>query len=302
MLSIVITSVRPDLLVKAKASIAETIVAEHEILVWDNRAHGLGLAAVYNRMARQAAGEFLLFLHEDVTFEEAGWGLVLMDIFRDPSIGLVGLAGSRYKSRVVSGWYTGVPSLNAYRIDHLTDGRRISLRHPEVWPTHELQTVTVDGVFMACRKSLWDKVRFDEDLCPGFHFYDIDFSLRASKRARVVVTERIALLHHTLGGDFGNRWMDAALAFHRHHEAYLPACVSETDRNPDPEAATSRYWIDYLKREDIDWKRKWAFLNRDRLYQSPSNWYGILKLLIYRPLRLDLLHGFLKKRRRGGER
>jgi GT2 family glycosyltransferase len=302
MISILITSVRPDLLGRVKASIAETIDAEHEILVWDNRAHGLGLAAVYNRMAKQAEGEFLLFLHEDVTFEEAGWGLVLKDIFRDPSIGLVGLAGSRYKSRVISGWYTGVAALNAYRIDHLTDGRRITLRHPEEWPTHELQTVTVDGVFMACRKTLWEKVRFDEILCPGFHFYDIDFSLRASKHARVVVTERIALLHHTIGGDFGNRWMDAALAYHIHHETDLPAYASESDREPDPESPTSRYWIDYLKREKLDWKRKWEFLKRDRLYRDPSKWYGILKLLIYRPLRLDLLHGFLKKLRKGGGR
>lgn len=300
MLSIVISSIRPALLSRAMASISSTVSVEHEVLVWDNRGRGRSLAAVYNAMAETAKGDVILFLHEDVTFLEEGWGLVLKEIFRDPEIGLVGLAGSRYKSRAISGWYTGVPSLNAYRIDHLTDGRTIGLRHPEAWPTPELQTVTVDGVFMACRKSLWKEVRFDEVLCPGFHFYDIDFSLRASRLSKVVVTERIALLHHTRGGDFGDGWMDAALGFHARYRNALPAFVSEDDRTPDPEAPTSRYWIDYLKREDLDLPRKWAFLHADRLYLSPSNWYGILKLLLYRPLRLDILHRLIRSLRGKG--
>ena len=302
MLSIVIASVRPALLSKAKASIAATVSLEHEVLVWDNRSAAKGLAAVYNDMAGKTRGDILLFLHEDVTFSEEGWGLALMDIFRDPSVGLVGVAGSRYKSRCISGWYTGIPSLNAYRIDHLTGGRTISLRHPMVWPSPEFKAVTVDGVFMACRKDLWSRVRFDEELCPGFHFYDIDFSLRASRHARVVVTERIGILHHTKGGDFGNRWMDAALAFHREHGNALPAYIPDTDLATDPEAHTSRYWIDYLKKEDLDLRRKWRFLRADRLYRSPSNWYGIVKLLLYRPLRLDVVHDVIKSLRGGGGR
>jgi GT2 family glycosyltransferase len=302
MVSIVISSIRPALLNGVLASIDATVGIEHEVLVWDNRGSGKGLAGVYNDMSEKAGGEIVLFLHEDVTFQEPGWGLALTDIFRDPSIGLVGVAGSRYKSRAVSGWYTGLPGLNAYRIDHLTEGRTIHLRHPAIWPEHEVQTVTVDGVFMACRKSLLKKVRFDEELCPGFHFYDIDFSLRASKVSRVVVTDRIGILHHTLGGDFGDRWMDAALSFHHRYRMELPASVSESDRIPDPEAATSRYWIDYLKREDLDFARKWRFLKADGLYLNPSNWYGILKLLVYRPFRLDIIHAFIKKLRGGAAR
>jgi GT2 family glycosyltransferase len=297
MISIVISSVRPDLLRQVQDSIASTLPVEHALHVWDNRTARLGLAAVYNRMAAQTRGDILLFLHEDVTFTDDSWGQALLDILSDPAIGLVGIAGSRYKSRAISGWYTGIPDLNAYHITHLTDGRLLTLRHPREWPAPKCPAVTIDGVFMACRRQVWEAIRFDEAGLPGFHFYDIDFSLRAAETTRVVVTDRIGLVHHTLGGDFGDNWMEAALAFHQRHAHRLPAFLSENDTHPDPEGPTSHYWLDYLKRERLSLRNKIRFIRRDHLHTNPANAYGILKLLLYRPLRLHAFHRLLKSLR-----
>ncbi len=48
--------------------------------------------------ASQAKFNIICFLHEDVLFRSQNWGLTLVSLFADhPDLGLVGLAGSKYK-------------------------------------------------------------------------------------------------------------------------------------------------------------------------------------------------------------
>jgi hypothetical protein len=293
MLSLIICSINPTLLERVKADVAESVGVEYELLVWDNRGENIGLCEVYNMMAANAKYPFLVFMHEDIIFEKKNWGLELLRIFENPEIGLIGVAGSTYKSRTLSGWYSGEPSFNYCHIKHLTNGEIHLLKYPAQWKQSENEVIIIDGVFMVARKSIWEKVPFNSALLKGFHLYDIDFSFRVSDVAKVVVTESIPMIHDTKGGDFGKKWLKEALLFHQATDHLLPKSIVPINSS-DVETKTSNYKLDYLKKENLDFNDKLQFVRYKKLYLKPALWYGIIKLFVYKPLGLNIVHQWVK--------
>jgi hypothetical protein len=217
MISIIICSVNPAYLESLKLNILDTIAVSYELLVWDNKLENLPICKVYNQMAQKAAYPNLLFLHEDVHFVNYGWGKILLDaLYDDAQRGVVGIAGSAYKSVALSGWYTGIESLDCFNVIHQNKDEKLTLNNPLHNHLNAFDTKVLDGVFLACKKNVWEKIKFNENLLKGFHFYDLDFSLRASFLYQNIVINNIELIHFTVGGNFGQKWIDAAFVFHNH--------------------------------------------------------------------------------------
>ena len=194
MLSLIVCSVNPSLLDNMKESAADTIGTEYEWLVYDNRKENKGICEVYNEMASKATFSHLVFLQEDLIFKTRNWGKYLVDIFKGNNrVGLVGIAGSDYKSDLFSGWYSGGAGNDYFNIIHQLDGRDKYLFFPDSWEKDEAEVVCIDGAFMACSRQVWSQVRFNAELLKGFHFYDIDFSLRIALSNSVVVTKKLSL-------------------------------------------------------------------------------------------------------------
>jgi hypothetical protein len=293
--------VNDDFLRDVSGSIKATIGTEYELLVWENKGTGMGLCEVYNRMAARAKYPYLCFLHEDILFRTDNWGKILLTHFeREPAIGLIGVAGSKYKSRTASGWYSGSPEMDRFNIIH--KHRSTGVEHHWTCAGPEgsgfpHRVVCIDGVLMACRKSVWEQVRFDEVLLKGFHFYDIDFSVRAAAICEVVALVDIDIVHITFGGDYGDPWIVAALQYHHHRSKQLPATEARTTRVPaNVERSVARRWLDRLKSEKITLKHRSEWVFNQRLVGIPSLWYSVLKFMIYRPLHLRKLHSLLKRR------
>jgi hypothetical protein len=300
MISIITCSVRPPLLQKLKASIAATIGVEHEVLAWDNREKKIGLAAVYNKMAADAVYPYVCFVHEDVEFLTPGWGNMLLEILQNqPGAGLVGVAGSQYKSACLSGWYSGGQGFDYYSITHVFKGEQLLLREPGQWPSSEIPVVTLDGVFLFCSREDWQQVRFNEDLLDGFHFYDIDFSLRMAHKKRVIVTNRIQLLHYTEGGDFGNNWMQLAIRFHDASKGLMPYSVEGLTTVPD-DIPVIKYWLDWLKAQNMSFANRVKWVSIQNLWGRPLLWYSITKFLFYRSSGLIYLHRWIKNKKHDG--
>jgi hypothetical protein len=289
MLSLIVCSVNPALLETMKQSAAATVGVEHEWLVFDNRTTNLGICEVYNQMAARATFRFLVFLHEDLVFKTNNWGGCLLDIFNnDDSVGLIGIAGSDYKSRYLSGWYSGGSGRDYFNITHRLNGTDKHLFFPQGWESGEAEVACVDGVFMACPRSVWELVEFDQHLLKKFHFYDIDFSLRVAGFRKVLVTNRIDLVHLTIGGDFGDKWVEQAFVFHQEHGNELPFQLEKkVHRNDHP---LIEYWLDWLKDQSISFANRLKWVHIQKLYFKPGLWYGILKFLFYRPLGLKRIH------------
>lgn len=292
MISIVICSINDDLLRQVTASIHSSIGVEYELLVWDNRVQQKGLCEVYNLMAVKAKYPYLLFMHEDLLFETSNWGEKLLQKFQDnASLGLVGLAGASYKSKMCSGWYTGLTGTEAYHISHMNAGVKELFTTFSASAATAFDCICLDGVFLMCRKEVWETIRFDDAQLHGFHFYDIDFSLRAAAICKLQVVPDVSVVHLTQGGDYGDKWVEAAFVYHA-AATKLPCSLVEIPAGADLQIAKN--WLDRLKREKISFSNRIKWITKQKLLLNVSLWYSILKFMLYRPLRLNAVHRVLK--------
>lgn len=294
MISVLICSSNPGLLIQVQTNIKNTIGAEYEILYFDNRRINNGICEVYNDLASKAQFQYLCFLHEDVLFETRGWGNKIVDTFsKDVDIGLVGVAGCKYKSAYFSGWFSNVKELDCANYVHqYKTGIEAVCLSPE--NNSLLQEVAcIDGVMMCAKKMVWERNPFNESYLTGFHFYDIDFSLRIARNFKVVVIYDVLLMHITSGGDYNNKWVEIAIKYHEQMNLELPFSKIHVESGiVDREIVKAT--LDFLKNYNITLRNKIKWVIKQKLYLHPTYYYSILKFFLYRLLGLKYIHNLFK--------
>jgi GT2 family glycosyltransferase len=194
MISIVVCHRSPHFLEQFKQSLADTIGLDYELIVVDNSQNAYGICQAYNLGGEKAQYDILCFAHEDILFHTPNWGQNLLQHFENPKVGAVGVAGSKIFS---SRWFTfggkhGFGKINI--LQHTVEGKAVHLEKTD--PGAKAGTmVSLDGVFIACRKSVFATTPFDEQNLRHFHCYDMDFSLRVSQQHVVLVAYDILLEH-----------------------------------------------------------------------------------------------------------
>ena len=87
-----------------------------------------------------------------------------------------------------------------------------------VWGGVNHATVTgiqaLDGFFMATKRQVVGKVRFDEQTFDGFHLYDTDFTFAAHLAGYRVAVCKDILIAHRSGGNFGETYAGYAASVH----------------------------------------------------------------------------------------
>jgi hypothetical protein len=234
MISVIICSANAADLLQVKINISRTIGVPHEIIGFDNSNGQKGICEVYNEGARAARYDMLCFMHEDIEMKTEGWGGKVLEIFENnPQVGLIGVAGGGYKSLVPSGWYNADLEMNGEFYCCLIQGFKYSgvneyvdYRNPK---DEKLSRVaSVDGCWLATRRSTALEHSFDENLLKGFHGYDIDFSLSVGQKQHVAVTYEI-LLRHFSEGAFSDDWEEQMLKVHKKWSAILPVNTDGLD-------------------------------------------------------------------------
>ncbi|MBN1307635.1 MAG: glycosyltransferase [Chitinispirillaceae bacterium] len=201
--------------------------ASCEYIRIDNRDNRYSLSAAYNEGVRRSRGGIAVFVHEDVFFMEGGWGEKLVGKFKDPTIGLVGVAGTEYLFADEPGWVAaGRPFIHGHVIHELENGEVYNLTVFS-WEKEDIDVVAVDGLFFAVRKELFGTVGFDETVFDGFHFYDIDLCMQIRRTHRCIVTWDL-LVKHQSGGSFDEHWKRYALRFIAKYRSELPASCAAT--------------------------------------------------------------------------
>ena len=296
MISVLICSNNPVLLDQIKVNIKNTIGTAFEILYSDNRLAQKGICKVYNELASRAKYPFLCFVHEDVIFPDNGWGNKLVDIFgTDTLTGLIGVAGSKYKSRYFSGWYCNVKELDCANIVHRYDTGDEKINYSPVAKNKAEQVICLDGVFMCCRSEVWKEMQFNDSFLKGFHFYDIDFSLRVAEKYNIVVSYEIEMIHITGGGNFDDQWVETAIAYHHLMKEKLPFTKIKVDRKVVDRKIIIA-WLDWLKNQNISLTNRLKWIRLQKLYSNPVFYYSLLKFLFYKPLRLKQFHYLVKSK------
>lgn len=194
-ISFVICSIQPDRFDAVTARI-RALFAAHDIeIVGIHDARSL--CEGYNRGAGRAKGDILVFCHDDIDFVDADCAERLLKALS--AADLIGVAGA---SKLVSGnWeHAGPPYLHGH-IVHQRPGDSAPVYYVSGMQQATIAGVqALDGVFMACRRAVWEGLRFDADTFDGFHLYDVDFSYRAHLAGfNVAVATDLLLVHHSLG-------------------------------------------------------------------------------------------------------
>jgi len=153
----------------------------------------------YNRGARGARGDILVFSHDDLEIVSEDFAAQLLDAMRGHDlIGVAGTTRLRRGKALCGGWpelqgQIGMPGERGSIIVTFfnTPGRY----------TENIQTL--DGVFMAARRELVSALPFDEATFDGWHLYDLDFSWRASRAGHRCATLNTLLIVHQSSGNFG---------------------------------------------------------------------------------------------------
>ncbi|GAB3693565.1 glycosyltransferase family protein [Spirosoma flavus] len=230
MISLIVSSYKEDLFQKFTKSVEETIGTDYEIIQVFNKGQ-YGLCEVYNLGLKLANYPYICFVHEDITFNTDNWGEILIQDFEsDSSIGLIGVAGSGYKSWVLSGWHTSQHDPTrfiAVNIVHTGSGKPVHYK-TNISNENLVQVVSIDGCFMFTHKRIVHEISFDQTSFKNFHCYDIDFSLQVNKRYRVIVDFNI-LLSHVSGGSYDKSWFFETIKLHNKWKKELPCSVNHAD-------------------------------------------------------------------------
>jgi hypothetical protein len=219
MISIIVCSRSKQLLAQVESDVAATIGVPYELIGIDNSVAGCGICEVYNRGAANAKYEILCFMHEDILFRTKKWGEIVLEILQNTEIGVIGVAGGSYQARAPIGW-GGANQLFGVNIIHTTGGNS-QQEYLNPFGKATMPAATLDGVWLCCRRPVWEEIKFDEIAFSGFHFYDVDFCARVAQKYQNLVLFNV-LIEHFSGGKFDNVWMQNALMFYKKRKSILP--------------------------------------------------------------------------------
>lgn len=228
MISIIIASANKQLLNQVSANIRGTIGVPYEILAFENSDGKKGICEIYNKGSQKAQYELLCFMHEDILIETPDWGKKVAGIFeKTTDIGLLGVAGSTYKSLTPSSWFPPYASFGSdtwrLNIKQVSSDCLEKETHDYYNPYHEKisRVACLDGVWLCTRKKTILQYPFDEKRLKHFHGYDIDISMSINQHHSLYVTFEV-LMKHFSKGNFNHIWLRETLKVHTKWCGNLP--------------------------------------------------------------------------------
>lgn len=273
MISIIISSSNSEYLSAVKKNIDETVGIPYEILAVPNGDGKRGICEVYNAAGAQAIYDVLCFMHEDIILHTQGWGKKVIEIMSDPEIGLLGIAGSTYKSLTPSGW--APPGLDPSRYKASFLQRFKFIQKDTVHELHNsandslCEVTALDGMWLCTRKDVFHEFKFDETLLKRFHGYDIDYSLQVGIKYKICVTFEI-LLEHFSEGHYSEEWLDAMFLIHEKHKDRLPLSTIDVPAKEARkcEKVTCKMLMNYVVEHDSAILNKLHILWKYKLYKA----------------------------------
>ena len=278
MISIVVCSIDQKRFEAFSKNVVATIGELFELVRIDNVGDEFSLCAAYNKGAQQANGEIICFIHEDVFFHTPDWGRKLASHFNDHEVGVIGVAGSRYKSEFGQNWKDGETSM--YRIllkDGIESGKLLNVN-----PRNERRSevVCLDGLFLACKKSHWKEYPFDETNYDGFHFYDADFCMQFFGKKKNYVVYDI-LIEHFSQGKYNKKFLEQAEIFGNKWNKKLPACLDP--RTKSQIAHLEGYMM--AKRLQLMQSNGYSIIHRLKIigkyFRKHGNFYQVIRSIYF---------------------
>ena len=214
MISIIICSIDSGKFAAVSAAYARQMGPEpYEIIgIHDARS----LSEGYNRGLRAARGDICVFSHDDIEILSENLGATLRRHLAEWDV--VGVAGT---TRLAAMFWAVAGISHARGIVTHRDPQGYSLEFfgaPEI-VNGGIQAL--DGLFIAARREVAERIRFDETTFDGWHGYDTDFTFRCHLAGyHLAVCLDIQLIHFSRGS-YGEIWHRYGQRFSEKHAAHL---------------------------------------------------------------------------------
>ncbi len=168
------------------------------------------IAAAYNDALADADTDAILFVHDDVEILTPQLDVLLARSLARADV--VGIAGTRRLAGPTLGW-SGQRDLRGWLVHG--DGESADWDFSALALHGGLQggMQGLDGCFIAARMQVARAIAFDAETFDAFHFYDLDFSLRAQRAGYAVAVDTDILLAHASRGRLGPAWEEQARRF-----------------------------------------------------------------------------------------
>jgi len=154
------------------------------------------LAQVYNEVLSESKTDIVLFCHDDIYFETNSWYSKLLKHFEKSDFGIIGMAGTTQMPSSGMWWENRKKMVGI--VNHESDGKKWESKYSESFGNSIMETIVVDGLFIAVDKRKLKK-NFNEEF-KGFHFYDIPFCFENHiEGVKVGVITNIRITHKSIG-------------------------------------------------------------------------------------------------------
>ncbi|MBK7660783.1 MAG: glycosyltransferase [Betaproteobacteria bacterium] len=206
-ITVVVCSVTDTKLARCRAALDAALAPGFEfIAIRDARS----LAEAYNRAIARANGEAIVFLHDDVEVISPGLDALLARALTRADV--VGVAGTRSLAGPTLGW-AGQAAMAGWLVHTDATGGPWDFSLLAFTAGLAGGMEALDGCFLAARAGAARRVGFDEGTFDGFHFYDLDFCLRARRTGHAVAVDTDILVRHASRGALGPDWQAQAGRF-----------------------------------------------------------------------------------------
>jgi tetratricopeptide (TPR) repeat protein len=181
-------------------------IAHEVIAITDARSLGEG----YQRGFAKSRGDAIVFCHDDIDIlaEDAAERL-LLHLTRHE---LVGVAGTTRVTGPAVLW-SGHPWIHCWMTHRLPGESDYEVAISSLDVPVVTGVEALDGVFLACRRDVVERVGFDAVTFDGFHLYDLDFTYRAQQAGRKLAIVCDLALVHASKGRFDISWQRYADRF-----------------------------------------------------------------------------------------
>lgn len=250
MISLIVCSRCPDKLDSLKKNVAKTIGAEYEFVIIDNSDNRYNIFSAYNEGVARSKGDILCFMHEDLVFHSKKWGNNVIAHFDNNEIGLIGVAGGTYLPKVplITWWDSNCTG-------HIIQGMTIENHYYRLLPIYKnskerdekknaSEVVAVDGMWFCIKKSMFDRIRFDENTFHGFHCYDLDICMQVLGQNKKIEVVFDILIEHKSTGCKDDKFYDNLLIWYKKWEHCLPKTCINT---PQKYLSRDMTFADYYK-------------------------------------------------------
>lgn len=149
----------------------------------------LGPIVALNQGITKSGGDVICTMHNDLIIFAHGWlGKLTSFIISDNAIGLVGFAGRKI-----------IDKRGVVDEDSLVHNLQNENLNPPMENTYQ-EVAVLDGVFIAARRDVFEKLRCFDEVYGLMHCYDIDISLKSIRAGYSNSVLKVESLHIFNGG------------------------------------------------------------------------------------------------------